>query len=232
VFKNIFPVDILGNLITPTDKVRNLGVIFDSEFSFSAHVTAVCKACYYYIRDIARIRKFLPKPAVITLSNALVSSSIDYCNSLLNSLTAADLNRLQSVQNSLAYIVVNKTIYCHITPLLGQLHWLPVKHRIDFKLSLLVFKTIKFGSPMYFNDCLIPYTSSMNTRRCNPTNKVLCTVPYNRSVYKSTTNFEAAFSVCGPLLWNAIPLSVRLSNSVFSFRRGLKTYLFRLAFPP
>jgi hypothetical protein len=232
MFKNIFPVDILGNLITPTEKVRNLGVIFDSEFNFSAHVMAVCKACYYHIRDIARIRKFLPKPALITLSNALVSSRIDYCNSLFNSLSSADLTRLQRVQNSLARIVFNKTKYCHVTPLLKQLHWLPVKYRIDFKLSLLVFKTIQSGNPNYFKDWLIPYSSSMNTRRSNPTNRVLCTVTYNSNKVKSTRNFDSAFSVCGPLLWNSIPLAVRQSNSVFSFRRGLKTYLFRLAFPP
>ena len=136
------------------------------------------------------------------------------------------------VQNSLARIVFNKTKYCHVTPLLKRLHWLPVKHRIDFKLSLLVFKTITFGNPQYFSKWLVPFSSSLNTRRSNPTNMVLRTVPFDRNKYKSTRSFDSAFSVYGPLLWNAIPLTVRQSKSVATFRKGLKTYLFRLSFPP
>ena len=229
--KDLFPVNILGNMLSPTKKVRNLGVIFDSEFNFSSHISAVCKSCYYHMRDLARIRRHLPKSAAITLANALVSSRIDYCNSLLNSVSAAELNRLQRVQNSLARIVFKKPRYCQTTPLRKQLHWLPVEYRIKFKQSLLVYKTISSGSPAYFNDWITPYTCLANTRRSNPSNMLLHTSAFNRRKHRSTKHFDDAFSVCGPKLWNSLPLKVRLSKSVSSFRKELKSHFFDLAYP-
>ena len=77
---HLFPVNILGNLLSTSEKVRNLGVIFDSSFRFSAHVSSVCSSSYYHIRDFARIRRYLDKPTAIAVANALVSSRLDYCN--------------------------------------------------------------------------------------------------------------------------------------------------------
>ena len=87
VFLNISPIDIMGNNISPTDKVRNLGVIFDSGFTFSDQVNSIRKSCFYYIRHFARVRRHLSKPTAIELANALVSSRLDYCNSLLSSIS-------------------------------------------------------------------------------------------------------------------------------------------------
>ena len=230
--KQFLPVDILGNQLNPTEKVRNLGVIFDSEFKFSSHINNTCKSCYYHIRDLARIRGFLPKSAAITLANALVSSRIDYCNSLLNSILDHDLKKLQRVQNSLARIVFKKSRYCHTTPLLRKLHWLPIKYRIIFKQCLLVFKTISFGAPTYFKDILIPYTCQTNTRRSKPEKMLLKVPAFKRRIHKSVTHFDAAFSVCGPNIWNSLPIGLRGAKTVSSFRSGLKTHLYKLAFPP
>ena len=100
-----FPIDILGNKISPTDKVRNLGVIFDSGFTFSAKVNSIRRSCFHYIRDFARIRRHLCKSTAITLANALVTSRLHYCNSLLSSVSVKDLNRLQGIQNTICPIV-------------------------------------------------------------------------------------------------------------------------------
>ena len=85
-----FPVDILGNQLTPSDKVRNLGVFFDKNFTFSEHVSSIRKSCFVHLRDLRRIRRFLPKPVAIVLANALVSSRLDYCNSLFRSLSCKE----------------------------------------------------------------------------------------------------------------------------------------------
>ena len=109
----IKPIDIftLGNKISPTDKVRNLGVIFDSGFTFSAQVNSIRKSCFYYIRDFARIRRHLCKSTAITLANALVSSRLDYCNSLLSSISVKDLNRLQGIQNTIVELFVDFLVF-------------------------------------------------------------------------------------------------------------------------
>ena len=98
-----FPVKLLDNDIIPSDSVRNLGVIFDSDFSFHKHVSNIlCKSCFYHIRDLRRIRRHMPLPTAKTICNALISSRLDYCNSLLNNIAKQDLSKLQRVQNCLS----------------------------------------------------------------------------------------------------------------------------------
>ena len=184
------------------------------------------------MRDLARIRKCLTREAAITLSNALVSSRLDYCNSLLGNISAHDLLKLQSIQNRLARIVCKKSKYTSCSPLLKSLHWLPVKYRIMFKQGLLIYKTLHSGMPRYFEPWFKNYTCNINTRRSKPENKYLVTVKFDSKLHKSKKFFDLAFSVSGPSLWNSLPLHVRCCDTVLGFRKELKTYLFSLAFPP
>ena len=85
----------------PAQGVRNLGVVFDSNFTFSNHVSQVIKSTRVQARDLYRIRPLLDLNTSVLLANALVSSRLDYCNSLFLSLTDFELRRLQLVQNSL-----------------------------------------------------------------------------------------------------------------------------------
>ena len=96
-----FPINILGNQVSPAQSVRNLGVVFDSNFSFSDHVSQVIKSTRVHVRDLYRICPLLDLNTSVLLANALVSSRLDYCNSLFLSLTDFKLRRLQLVQNSL-----------------------------------------------------------------------------------------------------------------------------------
>ena len=121
-----FPVSILGSLLHPVDSVRNLGVWFDADFSFSEHIKRTCKACFLQMRDLRRIRKYLIPEVAVLAANALVSSRLDYCNSLFTGLSGFNQHKLQSIQNTLARIVTNHRKYAHVTPILQKLHWLPV----------------------------------------------------------------------------------------------------------
>ena len=121
-----FPIDILGNPLHPTESVRNLGVWFDSDFSFSKHIQKVYKSCFIQLRDFRNIMQFLTQDAAVSVANAFVSSLLDYCNSLFRSLSKFNLYRLQSIQNSAARIVTNSSKYTWITLVLRKLHWLPV----------------------------------------------------------------------------------------------------------
>ena len=160
-----FPIDILGNPLHPTESVRNLGVWFDSDFSFSKHVQKVCKGCFCQLRDFRNIRQFLTQDAAVSVANAFVSSRLDYCNSLFRSLSKASLHRLQSIQNCAARIVTNSCRYTRTTPVLRKLHWLPIQFRSEFKLATLVYKFIHTGFPKYFAPHLSTYCTTYNTRR-------------------------------------------------------------------
>ena len=97
-----FPINILGNQVSPAQSVRNLGVVFDSNFTFSNHVSQVIKSTRVQARDLYRICPLLDLNTSVLLANALVSSRLDYCNSLFLSLTDFELRRLQLVQNHYA----------------------------------------------------------------------------------------------------------------------------------
>ena len=120
--KACFPIDILGNSLCPADLVKNLGVWFDSDFSLSKHVQKVCKSCFVKLCDFRHVRRFLTHNVSMLVANALISSRLDYCNSLFRSLFKFNLCKLQCIQNSAARIVSNTSRYTSITPVLKKLH--------------------------------------------------------------------------------------------------------------
>ena len=121
---------------------------FDAEFFFSEHVKKTCKACFLQMRDLHRIRQYVTPEVTVLAANALVSSRLDYLSGLNH-------HKLQSIQNTLAHIVTNHRRYAHVTPILQQLHWLPVKYRCIFKTVTLVCKFLRSGSSSYLNNsCL------------------------------------------------------------------------------
>ena len=223
--KGCFPIDILGNPLHPSESVRNLGVWFDSDFSFSKHVQNVCRSCFIQLRDFRRICQYLTHNAAILVANAFVSSRLDYCNSLFRSLSKSNLQKLQCIQNSAARIITNSSRYSHITPLMKQLHWLPVRFRSEFKTATLVYKFLQTGTPNYFTAQLSSYSNSYNTRHSQSGATFLTVPKFQPSIHKSAKQFGFSFAFDAPTVWNSLPEDVRLSPNVASFRRKLKTYL-------
>ena len=155
----------LGNDIIPvSSSARNLGFIFDSDMSFTDQINSLSKSCHFHIRDIRRIRHLLPLSAATALANSLVSSKLDYCNSLYNGISQANLNKIQRIQNTLVRVVTNTSKFDHITPILKKLHWLPIKQRIDYKLCLLTYKTLQIQQPTYLYNTLSFPSHSLSTR--------------------------------------------------------------------
>ena len=125
-----FPAKLLDQEITPTDSVRNLGVVFDGGLNFRKYISLVCLSCYYHIRDLCRLRRCLTSKVSKTIATALVSSKLDYCNGIFYNVTNRELNRLQGVQNCLARVVTRSPHFSRTSPLLKSLHWLPACFKI------------------------------------------------------------------------------------------------------
>ncbi len=184
------------------------------------------------LRDFRRVRRFLTQEASILVANALVSSRLDYCNSLYRSLSKFNLRKLQIIQNSAARIVTNTSKFARITPVLKKLHWLPIEHRSVFKTATLVYKFLHTGYPKYFAPHLSSYHSSYNTR-CSQSSRNFLVVPkFCASTQKSVRQFDNSFAFDAPTVWNALPDEIRASTSIASFRKKLKSYQFNKAYPP
>ncbi len=142
---------------TTKNQVRNLELILETDFSFSIHVKAVTKSAYYHLKNIARIRCFVSSQDLEKLVHAFITSRVDYCNGLLTGLPKKTIRQLQLIQNAAARILTRTRKSEHITPVLRSLHWLPVTFRIDFKVLLLVYKSLNGIGPKYMADILTEY---------------------------------------------------------------------------
>lgn len=98
------------------------------------------------------------------LIHALVTSRIGYCNSLLFGVPEKQLHRLWLIQNSAARIVTHSLMSDHITPILFQLHWLPVRNFVHYNIFLLIYKTLHNLAPLYLSDLLQIYIPSCSLR--------------------------------------------------------------------
>jgi len=101
------------------------------------------------------------------------------------------MRRLQAVQNAAARLITGTRRRDHITPILRQLHWLPVRQRIEFKLAMLVFKTLHGPAPQYV---------------AVAANSSLPPVDVNTCVIQRTRLGDRSFAVAGPRLWNSLPV--------------------------
>ncbi|MCI5136711.1 MAG: hypothetical protein D3920_16960 [Candidatus Electrothrix sp. AW2] len=204
-------------------QARNLGVILDSDLNFETHIKNIIKTSFYHLRNIAKVQPFLAQADTERLMHAFITSRLDYCNSLLSGLPKKAISQLQIIQNAAARVLTKTRRRAHITPVLKSLHWLPVSFRIDFKVLLLVYKSLHSHAPEYITDMFSRYTPS---RSLMSSGTELLTVPKART----KRHGEAAFSFYAPNLWNTLPEYLRMAETVETFKHALKTYLFDLAY--
>ena len=155
-----------------------------------------------------------------------ISSRLDYCNSLLYSLPDCLISKLQRVQNAAARLAHKAPKFCHTSPILQELHWLPIRDRIKFKVILITFKAIKGAAPNYLQELISFKGNSSYGLRSN--DSFLLAQPRQRTL---TTLGDRTFAVAAPMLWNCLPVELRNPNiSIESFKVKLKTHLFQEAY--
>ena len=219
-------VQIADAYVHPVSSVRNLGVQFDSALSMSDHVSRTVGTCFAALRRIRSVRSSLSRQSLLDLVRALVVTRVDYCNSSLAGISGHLLNRLQSVLNAAARLVCSKRRHEHITPVLQELHWLRVPERVTFKLCSFVYRSLDGTAPPYISELIRRSTEFESRRRLRSADTRELIVPSARR----KTLGDRSFAVNGPQQWNKLPVTLRNLPSYASFRRELKTYLFRRSF--
>ena len=183
--------------IEVSEYVKILGITFDNRIR---------------IRKINGIRRYLPDTAVRTLVQSIVIGRLYYCNSVCIGLPMNRLQRLQLVQNSAARVISQTKRYTSITPILNELHWLPINKRCQFKILLLTFKSLNGCAPEYLCDMLNVYTPNRSLRSTAFTSLV----PYrNRSIRLG----KRLFGTSAAKLWNEQPRNIQRADSITMLKK-------------
>ena len=159
----------------------------------NAYVSNIARTCYFELRRLASIRRFLTSTATATPVSAFVLSRIDYCNSLLFGSTHDVTSHLQRIQNHAARVIFRLPKSSSITTHLKSLHLLPVKVRNTYKIACLSLVV-----PSYVSDMLQKKPShTRNTRSSSYTMHLL-----NRSAHSKATLGDRSFSFASSSVWN------------------------------
>ena len=153
---------------------------------------------FYYLYNIWRIRKYLSRWCTKTLVHAFITARIDYCNSILYGLPDYCINKLQRIQNAAARLICQQSRFCHITPVLFDLHWLPVKFHIEFKILLITFKALEGLAPSYIDSLIsIKSTPQYDLRSSNDSLLLSYPKPLSKAVIQGNTGWSL-FYICCP----------------------------------
>ena len=194
------------------DSAKNLGVIIDNVFSFKTQVHKVIKSCYCTIKDISSIKGFLSESNLKQLVCSCIFSLIDYCNSLYFGINSDLISKLQRVQNCSAKLVLKRKISnSSMETAMKDLHWLKVKHRIIFKILLIVHNCMQGNAPKELIS-LIERGDSARTLHLKETRV-------------GNKYGDRAFSHMAPKLWNMLPLDIRKTKNTEQFKKKLKSFL-------
>uniref|UniRef100_A0A8C7E7H9 Reverse transcriptase domain-containing protein n=1 Tax=Naja naja TaxID=35670 RepID=A0A8C7E7H9_NAJNA len=208
MIQDVPPLSMGGEVLPPVDRVHNLGVLLDSQLSLEEQVGAVTRGAFAEVCLVRQLCPYLNRDALRTVTHALVTSQINYCNALYMGLPLRTTRRLQLVQNAAARVVMGVSRYSIITSLLRKLHWLPVALWMRFKVLVITYKALHGLGPGYLRERLLPTSASHRPVRSH--RQGLLGVLSARQCWLVTPRCRA-FSVGALTLWNQLPLGLRLA---------------------
>ena len=203
----------VGPDLIPATESKNLGYHLDSTLKNITHINKLCSSLSLTIRRICNIRPNINEEMRRTLVQALITTWLDYCNSLLIGTPDYILHKLQHIQNSAARLVFNKKWVYHITPYLESLHWLKIKYRIQYKICMLIFKCVKGLAPDYL--CKLVISNHNRNLRSSTVN--LLSVSKHKLSQVHNSSFKAMEYAAANL---------HTENDLMPFKSKLKTVLF------
>ena len=211
-------------MIVPSKSIRDLGVMVDDDLTLTAHVSHLSSSCFYQLRQLRAIRRSLSTDTAHALVRALVHSRLDYCNGVLAGMPKYNIDRLQSVLRSAARLTLRLPSSASVTDLMRrQLHWLPIRERISYKLCTLAYKCLHNLAPSYLIELCVPVAAVPGRMQLRSAARGDLVIPATRT----KTIGPRGFSYACPLAWNALPMHLKDPSITFTtFKKQLKTFLF------
>ena len=132
-----------------SELIKLLGVLLDQQLNFKQHIASKARNASLSLYNLKKLRRYLSKTNCLKLINALVFSHFDYCNSLLINLPKNTLRPFQRIQNFAAKMAIGKSKFSSATAALKELHILPIAVRCEFKILVMVYKSLHGLAPVY-----------------------------------------------------------------------------------
>ena len=220
-----FEINYDETLLNSSEQIKLLGITITNNLDFTKFIAKKVQSCNFKLRNLYFIRNSLPIKIRITMVKYLILSTLDYCNSILACETETAIKPLQLVLNRAIRFIFNINIRSHITPYLQQLHILPIKYRIKYKICLISFQIFYKMAPRYLTMKFNQYipSSSMNLR-IGPGRDTF--------MFEFSTSDRRRPTILNKFKqeWNALPLTIRTTPTIENFKIKLKTHFFRIAF--
>ena len=186
------------------------------------HISKLCQSCYYHLRQIRTARHSLTQTAIRTLVHAFVCTNIDFANSLLYGTSAYLLDRLQSVFNSAARLILRIGKYDPISSAIRRdIQWLPIRFRVHFKLNSITRNYLVGRAPEYLTELCHSVNDISARRNLRSSSQVQLLAPR----FRKERSGSRGFSVSSPQRWNLLPVDIRLLHEEHQlFKKRLKTH--------
>ena len=200
---------------------NSLNCDIDSRLSYAKQVSSVCRKCYYFLRKVYSIRDTVDRKSLIDLVRVMILSRLDYCNSLYYGLPVYIIQKLQRIMNS-ACLIFRLSLGSPTANFIKELHWLPMKQRILYKILLFVHRLVHHPWKIAMYLGTLVFRNDKVTR---------CQYAYNLKVPDVTTALgRRSFSFAVPFEWNKLPFGMKLIPHELDYRKKLKTFLFKFGF--
>ena len=196
-------VSINNQGIVLSRSVRDLGFAIDNNLTCNEQIQTVIKNANFSLRIIAFIKKYLDDDSMKTFVLNYIITRLDYCNSLYHELPVYQLKKLQLVFNRAARLIVGTAPRERITPVLIDLHWLPIKARIVFKICVLTYIALNTGKPNYLRNKLSKFTTELGVSIRHSHDPHRLNEPMNKEIGTRSFKYSA------PRLFNSLPRSVK-----------------------
>ena len=189
----------------------------DCSMSYATRIGELCKKVMGRLMFINRVKDHFDKSTRTIVVESLALSQINYCNNVWSSASKTQLQRVQKLQNFAAKVADGSARkFDHVAPIINDLKWLKIDKQCDYNLCCLVFKVLNFKLPDWF--LTLPTVGEMNDGRTRQAGDLF--------IPRTNLNVGSrAFNVWGPRVWNRLPVSIRIINSLTVFKTRLKHFL-------
>lgn len=222
---SVSPIIFDGSIIPVSERVKDLGLILDSNLSWHGQITEVSRKVSGTLRYLYKYKNFLPVSTKKLLVQTLILPIIDYADVCTTNISQESLNKLDRLLNNGIRFIFGLRKYDHVSCFRRQLNWLSIRRRRAFRILCSLFSIIFEPSAPEYLKCKFPFTTPRPGCSLRSSRTLKLSIPSHYTTFMSNS-----FTVQAIRLWNSLPLSIRQAPSKFVFKRMLRKHLLKEEF--